>query len=160
MSLEPKLALRLAFLCRVIRKECALLASTDARLFGDAFTPEKAARLADDPDLAERVEAFVARFGRLQDTVGHKLLPSLLLALGEPLASVLDNLDRAERLGWLKSADEWMAMRQLRNQMVHEYVEDLVLLANALQSGHAFVPQLIAVAERMLAEVNRRGWAG
>ena len=31
-----------------------------------------------DIDLAERVDAFVARFGRLQDTAADKLLPELL----------------------------------------------------------------------------------
>ncbi|MDP2176992.1 hypothetical protein [Methylicorpusculum sp.] len=36
----------------------------------------------------------------------------------------------------IKSADEWLTMRNLRNQMVHEYVEDPVILNNALQSGH------------------------
>jgi uncharacterized protein YutE (UPF0331/DUF86 family) len=30
-------------------------------------------------------------------------------------------------------------MRKLRNQMVHEYIEDPEILANALQSGHGFV---------------------
>jgi uncharacterized protein with HEPN domain len=36
------------------------------------------------------------------------------------------------------SADGWMEMRRLRNQMVHEYIEDLAVLASALRSGHAF----------------------
>ena len=74
-----------------------------------------------------------------------------------PLA--IDNLDRAERLGLLNSADEWMTMRNLRNQMIHEYVEDPVVLISALQSGHAFVPALIAVANKMIAEIERRGRA-
>lgn len=117
------------------------------------------AQLETDPDLAERVEAFVGRFGRLQDTVGDKLLPQLLAALGEKIASVMDNLDRAERLGLIKSADEWMTMRNLRNQMIHEYVEDPVLLANALQTGHSFVPELIDASGKMIAEIEQRGWA-
>jgi uncharacterized protein with HEPN domain len=91
--------------------------------------------------------------------VGDKLLPQLLLALGEKTSSVLDNLDRAERLGLLNSADDWMTMRQLRNQMIHEYVEDPALLVNALQIGHSFVPELIAVADKLIAEVEQRGWA-
>jgi len=123
------------------------------------FTLEQASRLEEDPDLAERVEAFVGRFGRLQDTVGDKLLPLLLVALGEKLAAVIDNLDRAERLGLIKSADEWLIMRNLRNQMVHEYVEDPVVLTSALQTGHAFVPALILAANEMIAEIERRGWA-
>lgn len=80
-------------------------------------------RLETDPDLAERVEAFVGRFGRLQDTVGDKLLPLLLTALGEKTGAAIDNLDRAERLRLVHSTDEWINMRNLRNQMVHEYTD-------------------------------------
>ena len=157
MKVEPNIALRLQFLVRVVRKECKHLTATDQRLFGNLFTREQATRLEEDPDLAERVEAFVGRFGRLQDTVGDKLLPLLLAALGEKSSAAIDNLDRAERLGLLESADEWMAMRNLRNQMVHEYVEDPVVLSSALQTGHAFVPALIATANKMIAEIERRG---
>lgn len=158
MTINPKIALRLQFLMRVVRKECSHLATTDRRLFGDAFTPERAGHLETDPDLAERVEAFVSRFGRLQDTLGDKLLPVLLAALGETPAAAIDNLDRAERLGLIASADEWMAMRRLRNQMVHEYVEDLTVLAGALQTGHDFVPVLTHAADKLIAEIERRNW--
>ena len=159
MTVEQKIALRLQFLTRVVGKECKHLATTDQRLFGSLFTLEQATRLEENPDLAERVEAFVGRFGRLQDTVGDKLLPLLLAALGERPSATIDNLDQAERLGLIKSADEWMAMRTLRNQMVHEYVEDPVVLASALQTGHAFTSTLIAAADKMVAEILRRGWA-
>ena len=159
MMLDEKQVLRLQFLVRVVRKECQHLASTDSRLFKGVFSLEQVQLLETDPDLAERVEAFVGRFARLQETVGDKLSPQLLAALGEKIASVMDNLDRAERLGLIKSADEWMAMRNLRNQMIHEYVEDPVLLANALQTGHSFVPELIDAAGKMIAEIEQRGWA-
>lgn len=95
----------------------------------------------------------------MQDTVGDKLLPVFILALGETPAAAIDNLDRAEHLGLLASADEWMAMRQLRNQMVHEYVDDLTVLTSALQTGHAFVHALIEVGNKLMAEIDRRGWA-
>lgn len=158
MTVEPKVALRLQFLVRVVRKECKHLVATDQRLFGELFTLEKAIKLEENIELAERVEAFVGRFGRLQDTVGDKLLPLLLVALGEKASSNIDNLDRAERLGLLNSADEWIIMRNLRNQMVHEYVEDPIVLTSALQSGHIFVPALVAAANKMIAEIERRGW--
>lgn len=159
MILDPKVVLRLQFLTRTVRKECQHLATTDQRLFGDPFTRQRAGLIETDLDLAERVEAFVGRFGRLQDTLGDKLLPLLLAALGETAAAAIDNLDRAERLGLIASADEWMTMRRLRNQMVHEYVEDLAVLASALQTGHDFVPALIGAAHRVIAEIERRGWA-
>ena len=158
MILDDKLAERMRFLIRVVRKECRHLQTTDRRLFAARFTSETAAQLDSDPDLAERVDAFASRYARLQDTVGDKLLPLFLRALGEHPGAVIDNLDHAERLGVLDSADEWLAMRKIRNQMVHEYIEDLDVLTSALLTGHAYVPVLIATADALLAEAERRGW--
>ncbi|MDN5939384.1 MAG: hypothetical protein L0H83_12090 [Salinisphaera sp.] len=151
---------RLDFLTRVVKRECRHLETTDQRLFATAFTVAQARQLEHDPDLAERVEAFVSRFCRLQDTLGHRLLPALLQALGEPVAAVIDNLDRAERLGWLNSTQEWQDVRQLRNQMIHEYMEDPVVLTSALQAGHESVPMLVGAATAMCGEVQKRGWLG
>lgn len=158
MKIHPQQLLRLQFLSRVVNKECRHLMTTDDRLFVTPFTSTQAGQLETDADLAERVEAFVGRFSRLQDTLGDKLLPVLLEVLGEKPTSVIDNLDRAERLGWITSADVWMTIRSIRNQMVHEYVEDLTILASAIQTGHSFVPILVAAANKMMLEIESRGW--
>lgn len=150
MIVDPRAALRLQMLARLVEREIARLEATDRRLFAQPFTVERARSLAEDEDLAERVEAFVSRFGRLQDTVGDKLLPAYLAAHGERLATFVDTLDRAERLGLIDDAQAWIDMRKLRNQMVHEYVEDPLVLASALEAAHAFVPSLIAVARRLI----------
>ena len=155
MKRESNTVARLEFLVRVTEKECRHLLDTDQRLFGDLFTQEVAQRIETDPILAERLDAFVSRFGRLQDTVGDKLLPALLNALAETLGPAIDNLDKAEKFGFIDSVDEWMEMRKLRNQMVHEYIEDLTVLASALRAGHAYVPMLVAAAQRCVAESRR-----
>ena len=159
MNLPEATRLRLQFLCRVVERETRYLQQTTQRLFTDAFTAQAVAQLESDPDRAERVEAFVGRFGRLQDTLGDKLIPAVLAALGERCGAAADNLDRAERLGFVASADEWFAMRGLRNQMVHDYVEDPAVLADALNAAHAAVPALVGVARRWGGELRRRGWA-
>ena len=46
-------------------------------------------------------DVFVARFGSLQDTLADKLLPELLGWLGESMGPAIDNVARAERLGWI-----------------------------------------------------------
>jgi hypothetical protein len=155
VKITPAQAARLTFLARVTDKECRHLLDTDGRLFGNLFTIEDAQKIEADPILAERLDAFVTRFGRLQDTVGDKLLPALLNALAEQTGAAIDNLDKAERLGLITSADAWMEMRRLRNQMVHEYIEDLAVLTSALRNGHAFVPALVEAARRCTAEVRR-----
>jgi len=158
MSADASLQERLRFLARVVERECRHLQTTDGRLFREPFTVEHARRLGEDVELAERVEAFVGRFGRLQDTVGDKLLPAYLRAAGETPGVAVDNLDRAERLGLVDSADQWLALRKLRNQMVHEYIEEAEIHANALASGHAGVTLLVSAAERILADMRQRGW--
>lgn len=155
MRITPSQAARLEFLARVTEKECKHLLDTDGRLFGHLFTVEEAQKVETDPVLAERLDAFVSRFGRLQDTVGDKLLPALLTALAEKTGPAIDNLDKAEKFAFIESADSWMEMRRLRNQMVHEYIEDLAVLTSALRSGHAFVPVLVAAAQRCVAEAQR-----
>ena len=155
MKIADSLAVRLDFLARVTEKECRHLLDTDGRLFGSLFTIEEAQKIETDPILAERLDAFVSRFGRLQDTVGDKLLPTLLSALAETPGPAIDNLDKAEKFGLIESADVWMEMRRLRNQMVHEYIEDLAVLASALRSGHDFVPTLVSSARRCVAEAQR-----
>ena len=155
MKVAVSLLARLEFLSRVTEKECKHLLDTDHRLFGNLFTIEDAKKIEADPILAERLDAFVCRFGRLQDTVGDKLLPALLSALGETPGPAIDNLDKAEKFGFIESADVWMEMRRLRNQMVHEYIEDLAVLCSALRSAHVFVAELVTAARRCVAEGKR-----
>ncbi len=153
---------RLAFRARLAGKQCRHLLAADQRLFDPPFSAARARQLEANPDLAERVEAFVGRalivvpaapgsagvppalfpmagetpalpgtrrtpplvrrtvkavgrFGRLHDTVGDKLLPALLPALGETPGPAIDNLDRAERLGWVDFADTWKATHRPRH---------------------------------------------
>lgn len=62
----------------------------------------------------------------------------------------------AERLGWIKSSDSWLETRKLRNQMVHEYIEAPEVLADAINTGHQRVADLVYAAGRMLAEIDNR----
>jgi Asp-tRNA(Asn)/Glu-tRNA(Gln) amidotransferase A subunit family amidase len=140
---------RLAFLRDIVALEVEHLQQTDQRLFQEPMDADRVRRLRHDIDLAERVDAFVARFGRLQDTVADKLLPALLQAKAESVGPALDNLNKAERFGWLASVDEWLVVRKLRNRMIHEYVKDPAELAQALQAAHDFVPLLVNTAQRM-----------
>lgn len=156
MNVYDTTKLRLQFLSRVVVKERDHLLITDQRLFQTSFDLDRVKQMDTDIDLSERVDAFVGRFSRLQDTVGDKLLPQLLTVLGEKVESVIDNLDRAEKLGFLDSSDEWMSIRNLRNQMIHEYIEDPLILLSALQGGHNYVPTLEKVVNKILSEIERR----
>ena len=158
MNIPESELLRLQFLVRVVQKEIQHLQITDKRLFAEPFTSKQAGSLGDEVELAERVDAFVSRFGRLQDTVGDKMLPHYLTMLGESTGAAIDNLNRAEKLGLIGSTDIWLALRNLRNQMIHEYIEDSNKLASALNKGHEHVTTLTEDAKCILADIAARGW--
>jgi hypothetical protein len=150
---------RIHFLCRITRKEVAQLESTAGRLFTaskDSLSRQEVEHWITDPVLSERLDAFVARFSRLQDTIGDKLIPAMLELSGESRGPAMDNLDKAEKFGWIDSADEWMLYRKLRNQMVHEYIEDTRILTDALAAGQQFVPTLIRLSLTVVDEAEKR----
>lgn len=148
--------LRLLQLQDLARRELDHLQQTDARLFSEAWTPAELRQRCQNIDFAERVDAFVARFGRLQDLLGDKFLPAYLRAMQEPAAAMLQNLDRGERLGLIRSADEWVALRQLRNRLIHEYQQSDADLHAALMAAHQGVPALQHAVERLCDAVAQR----
>jgi hypothetical protein len=132
----------------IVAKESQHLEWSQQRLFGETIDRAWVESLPGRPDLAERLEAFVSRYGRLQDTLGEKLLPRWLLALAEQPGSLIEVLNRAERLGVVKDVSTWLEARQLRNRLVHEYMTDSAAFAEDLRLAEAY--------SRMLIETYRR----
>ncbi|OQK15837.1 hypothetical protein AU255_16740 [Methyloprofundus sedimenti] len=147
---------RLRFLCRVVKKEIQHLQYSAGKVFKEDFTEERASQIANDEEFAEQIEAFTSRFCRLQDTIGDKLLPAWLEMLGEKNSVTIDNLDKAERIGVLPSVEQWLELRQLRNQMIHEYIEDLAILADALQTAYQHLGFIVDVAESIITDLVSR----
>lgn len=128
----------------LLDREVAGLQRTRKRLF-DAGEIDGAwvESMTDRPEREDLAESFAAKFNRFQDTLGDKLLPRILDWVAEPVGPFIDNLDRAERLGWLRSADRWVQARRLRNRLVHEYVDDPVEFAAALNLANRFIDELL-----------------
>jgi len=135
---------RLSQLLQLVKKEDGHLQAVRQRLFGDVEEIEEVwvSTLVVSPEGIDRLESFGAKFGRMQDTIVDKLLPQLLRAAGERPGTAIDNLNRAERLGLVKKSDQWIAMRGLRNLLVHEYIENPEDMLVALQQAHAFTDEL------------------
>ena len=140
---------RFLSLLEIVRREGDLLLKTDARLFVDVLDVAWVQRLESDEGVAERLEAFVSRFGRMQDTLGDKLLPSLLRSLAEKPGTALDNFNRAEKLGLLSSVVDWLDARNLRNKLTHEYLFDAEEFAIALNQAHSAVTLLVGAYNAM-----------
>ena len=93
------------------------------------------------------LDQFAYRYTRLQDDMGARLMPAVLKALGEDIGpmSAIDRFTRLEQLGWLASADEWLALRQVRNQFAHDYPDSAPERFERLQAATQAASQLLAI---------------
>ncbi|MHB1360249.1 MAG: hypothetical protein ACYCWC_11790 [Rhodocyclaceae bacterium] len=127
-----------------------------ARLFEQNLDVAWVESLATQPELAERLEAFVSRYGRLQDTLADKLLPRWLLALAEQPGSQIEVLNRAERLGVVEDVAAWLEARQLRNRLVHEYMTDPASFVEDLKLAESYGRMLFETYQRVRADAVTR----
>jgi hypothetical protein len=75
------------------------------------------------------VEVIYSRFGKLQDTIGNKIFPAILTITGHTPLTFIDKLNTLEKLRYLNDATWWMQIRDLRNQITHDYEDDYEIIA-------------------------------
>jgi len=114
------------------RKAVQRLRYSQQTLFTQSIDVNWVQQLSQNDDQAEKVEAFVSRFGRLQDYIGEKLVPRFATLLGESPKSMLDMMVYAEKMQWINNAEEFFSIRKLRNLLIHEYMSDAQLFLDAL----------------------------
>ncbi|BAU56993.1 hypothetical protein LRD18_13030 [Halorhodospira halochloris] len=92
----------------------------------------------------------------MQDTIGDRLIPSLMRDILETPGSTLDNLNRMEKLGILAAVSDWVEARNLRNRLVHEYMRDAEEFASAVNRARECVSLLISTYNNILDYAARQ----
>jgi hypothetical protein len=133
----------------IAAREKRHLLQTTERLFVVPIDAGWVKELENDPEVSERLDAFVVRFSRLQDMVGDKLVPELLKNALETPGSMLDNLNRMEKWDLLDSVVDWVEARNLQNQLVHEYMQDPEAFSQALHRARELVPLLTMTYDKI-----------
>jgi len=139
------------------RKEADHLRYSQSTLFALPINLAWVESLASSPELAEKVEAFVSRFGRLQDHIGGKLLPRHAALVGESTKTQLDTLALAERLSLVNDAEAFIAARGLRNALVHEYMQDAQIFLENLLAAKPACEMFFDTIERVAQDLRRLG---
>lgn len=85
------------------------------------------------------IDQFIFRFSKLQDAMGAKIFRYILEYLDEDVTSLpmRDILNRLEKYKFLPDANEWIYIRELRNEIAHDYPlmeNDVVHILNELFS--------------------------
>ena len=120
-----------------------------SRVFSQGINTAWVLSLNSNPQRAEALEAFVSRFGRMQDTIAGKLLPRWLLALAEAPGTQIETLNRAERLGVIEDVQPWLEARNLRNRLIHEYASLPEDFAADLILAQGYTPMLMSVYNKV-----------
>jgi hypothetical protein len=150
----PEHADNALFALNLAEREAAHLAYTHSTLFAQQIDLEWVKAIANNEDIAEKIDAFVGRFGRLQDHIGEKLIPRFARLMGEQPKSLLDVLAYAEKMQWLDSAEEFIGSRKLRNQLVHEYMTSSELFLEALLAANEAFSLLIETVSRIRKQAS------
>lgn len=139
---------RLHQVLALVKKEAVQLQAVKERMFDGRteLTVEMLAAKLDQPTGIDTLESYGAKFSRLQDTITDKLLPLFLKQSGEKLGTVIENLNKAERLGLVDDVSVWLAARLLRTKLVHEYIEDPTEIVAALNQSCIFIDSLLKTA--------------
>lgn len=141
------------------RKEAEHLRYSQITLFALPIDLAWVQSLGQQPEVAEKVEAFVSRFGRLQDHLGEKLLPRMAALVGENSKTLLDALAIAEKTDLLVSADAFIAARKLRNALVHEYMHDAQTFLESLFAAQQACLMFFDIIEKAQDQTVRLGLA-
>jgi len=94
-------------------------------------------------------DQVIYRFSKLQDTIGAKLFKSLLLYQGEninrPFLDILNSLERIDII----DVEEWFEIRDLRNEIAHEYEESENIAINILNAIYELKQELEKILNRI-----------
>jgi hypothetical protein len=102
-----------------------------------------------DEAALESVSALVERFGKLQDLLGNVFREILVLS-GEDATDMNEVLGHLEKIGILDSADDWRALRSLRNLGAHDYDEEDAGKSAFINEIAVQSAQLVGIAERVI----------
>ena len=102
------------------------------------------------------LDQFIFRFSKLQDAMGAKIFRFLLEYMDEDVTALpmRDILNRLERYHILPDANEWIYIRELRNEIAHDYPlmeNDVVRILNELFSK---VNTLYVIYDKLKASFN------
>lgn len=111
------------------------------------------------PEQVRCIDQFIFRFSKLQDAMGAKIFRNLLAYWDEDITNLpmRDVLDRLERYLIIPSANDWVYIRELRNELSHDYPlleADVVTVLNELFQK---TDVLLNIYDKMKRAVQQEG---
>ena len=78
-------------------------------------------------EVEESFDALTSKFSRVSDIFTQKVLKSYIMLTREDAPTFIDRMHLCEKLGLIPSADDMIAIRDMRNLIAHEYLTENLL---------------------------------
>ncbi|MFZ6032417.1 MAG: HepT-like ribonuclease domain-containing protein [Melioribacter sp.] len=104
------------------------------------------------------MDQLIYRFTKLQDAIGNKLFKCVLIMLDEEVAnkSQIDIFNRLEQLEIISDYERWKSLRELRNELSHEYGENDNESAEKINLLFEKIPDLKNYLDEIMKYLNKR----
>jgi hypothetical protein len=104
----------------------------------------------------ESFDSLTSKFSRASDIFTQKVIRTIWILLHEPFIPFIDMLNQAEKMNIIFSADQLLEIRDLRNQITHEYLPEAIteLIPEVLEN-FIFLEKNINKTNQF---INKRKW--
>lgn len=93
----------------------------------------------------ESFDSLTSKFGRTSDILTQKVLRTIWMLLHEPFVPFIDFMNQAEKIRLIKSAEMMIEIRDLRNQITHQYIPEAI---------NELVPEVIELSAALIENIN------
>ncbi|MCX7760988.1 MAG: hypothetical protein N2Z81_07330 [Hydrogenothermaceae bacterium] len=109
-----------------------------------------------DEDNFEIIEVMLSRFSRTVDLLINRILRTLDIVELEDVTKKLDTVIRAEKRGFVDDYRELIELKDLRNELSHEYIADE--LVEKVKEVIEKTPNLIGIVKKVIEYVDKMNY--
>jgi len=112
----------------------------------------------EDKEKIKTIDAFIFRFIKLQDFMGDKLFKDILKAVGDykDNMSLIDILDKLEKLEIIKNADHWINYRAVRNKLTHEYPDNQEEILEGINLAIIYFEEINQILNGIMSYIEQK----
>ena len=93
----------------------------------------------------ESFDSLTSKFNRSSDLFTQKIIRTIWMLLHETHVPFIDLMNTTEKLGILFSANQLIAIRDIRNQIAHEYIPEAVC---------ELIPEVIDMTQQLVENIS------
>jgi hypothetical protein len=111
-----------------------------------------------DFEKIKTIDSFIFRFIKIQDQMGNRLFRYFLDELGDydDSMSLIDILDKLEKIGIVNESADWMLNRKLRNILTHEYPDNEMEILDGIRLALGAYVDMVTIYKRIIDYCEKR----